>query len=79
MSEDMLHHIIRWNMLFFWRLVRLGRSDVDATQGAFLEPVDALLGGLVCHITVVYYKQNTLISYALFGKGGSSSSARASS
>jgi hypothetical protein len=41
--------------LFFWRFVRLGETDVDAAHGAFFEAVNALLWGLIGHISVVYY------------------------
>jgi hypothetical protein len=39
--------------LFFWRLLRLRRADVDAAHGAFFEFVNALRGFLE-HIVLFY-------------------------
>ena len=47
--------------LFFWRLIGLGRSDVDAAHGAFFELVNALFGRLIGHMPVVYYFSKILL------------------
>src|SRR5215813_926960 len=43
------------SQFLFWRLVRLGRADVDAAQGTFFQFVPADLGGFLFYDLIVLF------------------------